>query len=105
MAGVDRADTSYVLIAASPDDRNGLTDALTKAGFVWIESSGTRAVFEDGDYMRFLKVAKRWARTTELNLTRVLRIEDPGLGVCLGFPEDGTMSQHDLHISDTWASI
>ncbi len=101
---MSNSEPEYVLIAASSDDRDGLSDALVKAGFELLDTSGTRVLFADGDYDEFLKTAKRWAKNGG-TLTRVIRITDPGLGICLDYPEDGPMNQKGLVVSHSWASI
>lgn len=85
----DAESSKYALIV-SAEDRNLLTEKLERKGWSNIDSSGTRAVFEDGDFVKFLADCEEIAKKSKgkIVLNRVLRCEDPGLGICMDFPED-----------------
>lgn len=68
------------------DARNDLTRKLEEAGFKCLDSSMSRACFEDGDFSKFCQVIRR---LTSIRVKRVMRCRDPGLGLMLWFPEDG----------------
>ena len=94
----------YVLLI-SCNDRPHLTDHLTDAGFKWIESTGTRSIFQDGDFAAFRKSVTSWMRQNpKSDVYRVLRIEDPGFGLFLDFAEDLGAREGcpPLSITDSW---
>ncbi len=62
------------------DIRNKITEAAEGQGFEWIESTGSRALFEDGDLELLREIADEVAG--DMGQTAlVLRIKDPGLGL------------------------
>ncbi len=69
-------------------DRNAIAEYLEKNGFKHVYSSGSRACFEDGDFDYFSNIAIEYAKDKNIQIKRLLYIEDPGLGICLNFPED-----------------
>jgi hypothetical protein len=67
------------------DVRNAIMDAATE-GFQWIDASGSRCAFEDGDLEEMQRIATEVAARHGTTAS-VRRMRDPGLGLCL--PEDG----------------
>jgi hypothetical protein len=75
------------VLVASGEPRSQLESFLVSKGYKWRESTGTRAVFEDGSYESFLKDCREWA--SEHNaLFRVLRVSDPGVGAIVDYSDN-----------------
>ena len=65
--------------------RNAIMEVAADAGFRWIDASGSRCAFEDGDIEQLQEIATRVAGGYKTTAS-VRRIPDPGLGLIL--PED-----------------
>lgn len=64
------------------ETRQSLSNYLEKHGFNWIDCTGGQLACEDGDFERFRNLAVQWTNKQGKTLYRVIRMEDPGLGLC-----------------------
>ncbi len=101
------------------EQRNNMMDYLEKRGFVWVDASGSRVVFDISDSMEiinkrrekrgekvfdtpeqlfahFQEVAHAIAKKRSWTITMCRHIVDPGLGIIL--PEDFENREKDLKI-------
>jgi hypothetical protein len=71
------------------DARNNLENVLRKRGYNSFESSGSRFLIEDvKNFGQFLEEVKKIGKEFQIKIRRVVRMQDPGLGLMLFFPED-----------------
>ena len=70
------------------DSRDQLSDHLETLGFKNEDSSGTRALFANGDFSKFKKAVEAWSIANKVPFAQVLHCENPGLGIEL--PGDET---------------
>tara|TARA_B100000073_G_scaffold163594_1_gene135436 strand:+ start:5357 stop:5686 length:330 start_codon:yes stop_codon:yes gene_type:complete len=64
------------------DIRNEIMDEAASAGFQWIDATGSRCLFEDGDEELLQQIATRVAQRHDTTAS-IERMRDPGLGLIL----------------------
>jgi len=64
------------------DIRNEVMDEAAKEGFQWIDATGSRCLFEDGDEELLQEIATRVAQRHDTTAS-IERMRDPGLGLVL----------------------
>ena len=64
------------------DIRNEIMGEAATAGYQWIDATGSRCLFEDGDIENLQKIATRVAQRHNTTAS-VERMRDPGLGLIL----------------------
>ncbi len=72
------------------DSRNQVTAALENAGFAHMDSSMSRVLFasKEGYWSEFKRIVSDYTKQYDISVKRLLFITDPGMGICLRFPED-----------------
>ena len=53
-----------------------------------VDSSGSRIAYNMNNFPEFVQDVKQCAKKLKINLKRLMAIPDPGLGLCMDFPED-----------------
>ena len=64
------------------DIRNEIMNEAANAGFQWIDATGSRCLFEDGDEKLLQEIATRVAQRHDTTAS-IERMRDPGLGLVL----------------------
>ena len=64
------------------DIRNEIMNEAANAGFQWIDATGSRCLFEDGDEKLLQEIATRVAQRHDTTAS-IERMRDPGLGLIL----------------------
>lgn len=72
------------------DIRNEIMNEAANAGFQWIDATGSRCLFEDGDEKLLQEIATRVAQRHDTTAS-IERMRDPGLGLIL---------QRDIDVMD-----
>ena len=62
--------------------RNEIMDEAGQEGFQWIDATGSRCLFEDGDEELLQEIATRVAQRHDTTAS-IERMRDPGLGLIL----------------------
>ncbi len=71
--------------------RNLIGEDVELAGFEHLDSSSSRSAYKSipGKWEEFQRVVTEAGIRHSVPIKRLLHIPDPGLGLCLKFPEDG----------------
>ena len=64
------------------DIRNEIMNEAANAGFQWIDATGSRCLFEDGDEKLLQEITTRVAQRHDTTAS-IERMRDPGLGLIL----------------------
>ncbi len=83
---------SFIMFFSTEDDRHELAELLEKTypkKYDEVDSCGTRVAYKMDNFPDFVQDVKTCAKKLKFQVKRLMAIPDPGLALCMDFPEDG----------------
>ena len=101
---------AFIMFFSTEYDKHKLAALLEKTHpgkYQDIDRCGTRVAYQMTEFPEFVTDVKKCAKKLKYELKRLMAIPDPGLGLCMDFPEDMAIgSQPDaLNRCSTWDSV